>query len=158
MKKVVVLIIILFGVLLGIAIAQNYLQSNNSFFTKSPTQTIGDKTLKLDIAKTNEEREIGLTNKNSLADDRGMLFIFEKPDYYSFWMKNMKFPIDIIFIRGDTIVTIYTDVQPPISSDQSIPIYQPKSPADSVLEINAGLSKKYNFKEGDKVKNENFGN
>ena len=81
-----------------------------------------------------------------------MLFPFEKPGYYSFWMKNMKFPIDIIFIKSGKIVTIHKDVMPPKNLTDALPIYNPKEPADTVLEINAGLSEDYKFKEGDEVK------
>lgn len=156
MKKIFALIIILFGILLGIVVAQNYLSKNNSPFSKTGTIAINEQKIKLDIADTDEKKEIGLSNKENIPNDRGMLFTFDKPDYYSFWMKNMKFPIDIIFIKDGTIVTIFENVNPPASSEQSTPIYQPKSPADMVLEINAGLSSKYGFKEGSKVKLENL--
>ena len=152
MKKILALIIILFGILLGIVFAKNYLSENNSPFSKTATIAINEQKIKLDIADTAEKKEIGLSNKENIPNDRGMLFTFDKPDYYSFWMKNMKFPIDIIFIRDGAIVTIFENVNPPASSEQNAPIYQPKSPADTVLEINAGLSSKYGFGEGDKVK------
>ncbi|MBI2195464.1 MAG: DUF192 domain-containing protein [Candidatus Levybacteria bacterium] len=155
MKKILILIIALFGIILGIVLAQNYLKNNTSFFTKLPTQTIRDKTFKLEVAKTDKDRETGLSDRESLPADRAMLFTFDKSDYYSFWMKDMRFPIDIIFINGDTIVTIYENVQP-TPQGQSAVIYQPKSPADLVLEINGGLSSKYGFEEGDKVKIENL--
>ena len=45
----------------------------------------------------------GLSERQSLAEDKGMLFLFEKPDHYAFWMKGMEFPLDIIFINGDKI-------------------------------------------------------
>jgi uncharacterized protein len=80
-----------------------------------------------------------------------MLFVFDKADYYSFWMKNMKFPIDIIFIRGDKIVSISKNAVAPKSADASLPIYKPEAPVDKVLEINSGLSDKHNIKKGDKV-------
>ncbi|MEX2013076.1 MAG: DUF192 domain-containing protein [Candidatus Levyibacteriota bacterium] len=152
MKKIFALVIILLGILLGIVVARNYLNGGNSLFPSSQTATINDHKFKLDVASTDIEKENGLSNKTDLPADQGMLFIFDKPDYYSFWMKNMKFPIDIIFIRDGTVVTIYNDVAPPAPSEQNPLIYQPKSPADMVLEINAGLSSKYGFKEGDKIK------
>ena len=85
-----------------------------------------------------------------------MLFPFEKADYYSFWMKNMKFPIDIIYINKNHIVTIHQNIKPPKTKEESLPIYKPEDPSDTVLEINAGLSEKYKFKKGDTVKTENL--
>ena len=64
-------------------------------------------------------------------------------------MKNMKFAIDIIYINNDTVVS-FIQKAPPAGTTPSI--YKPDSPADKVLEINAGLVKKYNIKTGDKVK------
>lgn len=123
---------------------------------KTPTATINNYTFKLEVAKTQQEKEIGLSAKKMFGQNSGMLFLFERPAYYSFWMKNMKFPIDIIFIRNGRIVTIHKNVKPPTSNSENPPIYNSTEPADSVLEINAGLSEKYRFKEGDIVKLENL--
>ena len=79
-----------------------------------------------------------------------MLFLYDTPDYYQFWMKGMAFPLDIIFIRDSTIVTIARNVPPPIG-DSELPRYGPDEPADKVLEINAGLCDKYGIQEGDTV-------
>jgi len=54
-----------------------------------------------EIAKTEEERARGLMFRDRLGENEGMLFIFEEPDFYSFWMKNMKFPIDIIWLSEE---------------------------------------------------------
>ncbi|MEX2007690.1 MAG: DUF192 domain-containing protein [Candidatus Levyibacteriota bacterium] len=151
MKKVLALVILLFAILLGILLAQNYLKNNSFNFGKTSTATIDDHKFKLNVARSAEEKEVGLSEMKELPEDQGMLFIFDKPDYYSFWMKNMKFPIDIIFINGDTIVTINENLKPP-TDNQNASIFQPKSPANYVLEINAGLSSKYGLEEGDKVK------
>lgn len=155
MKKIIFLFIILIGMLFGIYFTQNS-KNGNIFMNNAPKATINNQTFNIVIAKDSKEKEIGLSDKKDLADNEGMLFLFETSDYYSFWMKNMKFPIDIIFIKDDKIINIYENAQPPKSPNDDIPIYQPKSPADKVLEINAGLSSKYSFKEGDVVKLENI--
>jgi uncharacterized membrane protein (UPF0127 family) len=80
-----------------------------------------------------------------------MLFLFDPKETPSFWMKDMLFPIDIIFINDGTVVTVYKNVQPPIDG-QNLPLYKPNQPIDDVLEINAGLSEQYGIKEGDSVK------
>lgn len=105
----------------------------------------------IDVAKTEEQKEKGLSIYKSIENNQGMIFPFSTPDYYIFWMKNMKFPIDIIYIRNDKIVDIFKDVPSPKSPNDFLPIYKPKNIADTVLEINAGLSEKYKFKIGDKV-------
>jgi len=156
MKKILGLLVLLFAILLGVLVAQNYVKNQNFTFIKTPTATIDNHKFKLRVAKTAKEKQIGLSEDKSLPQDSGMLFPFDKSDYYSFWMKNMNFPIDIIFVKDGAIATVYENAQPPQTSTENIPVYQPKSPADSVLEINAGLSSKYNFKEGDKIKLENI--
>lgn len=159
MKKVFLIFALLLVIVAGVVTAQNYLKTKNFFlFEKNPTATINNHTFGLSVADSQREKEIGLSETESLAKNQGMIFIFDKPDYYSFWMKNMKFPIDIIYINKDKIVTIQTNVQPPTSPTESLIIYSSTEPSDKVLEIQAGLSKKYNFKKGDKVKYENLGN
>jgi len=148
MKKVLIFIAILIAIVVVGLIAQNYFKTRS----KTPTATINNYTFKLEIAKAQQQKEIGLSKKKILEKNAGMLFLFERPAYYSFWMKNMKFPIDIIYIRNDRIVTIHKNVKPPKNPNESLPIYNSKESADTVLEINAGLSEKYNFKEGNEVK------
>ena len=70
----------------------------------------------------------------------------------------MTIPIDIIYINKGAITTIHKNVQPPVSQLESPIIYSPTEPSDKVLEIKSGLSEKYNFKKGDKVKYENLSN
>jgi len=157
MKKVLLVFALLLVIVGGILSIKNYLNTTGFFvFKKTPTITINNQTFELRVANTQKEREIGLSETKSLPQNQGMIFIFEKPDYYSFWMKNMKIPIDIIYINKDEIVTIQGNVQPPKSSIESPIIYTPLKPSDKVLEINAGLSKKYNFKNGDKVSSQNL--
>ncbi|MBI3092924.1 MAG: DUF192 domain-containing protein [Candidatus Levybacteria bacterium] len=145
----------LFVLVVAFALSQNYLQ-DLPFSPKTPKAIINNQTFNLFLAKTDKERRVGLSEKKSLAENSGMLFVFGKPDYYSFWMKKMQFPIDIIFIKENKIVTIYTDLKPPQTTKESLPIYKPDEPADMVLEINAGLVQKYNLKKGDLVKLENL--
>jgi uncharacterized protein len=152
-KKVIIII----AVFLALAITGFIISLNLS---KQPEATIKGKTFKLLVAKSEEDRQIGLSKYHRLPQDTGMIFIFDKPAIYSFWMKNMNFPIDILYINGDRIVTIYKNQKPESSGNP--PVLNPKEEVDKVLEINAGLSDKYKIQEGDKVdfKNldENSGN
>lgn len=113
---------------------------------------INGKYFSVDVAKTDLQKEKGLSVYSKLAQDKGMIFPYEKSDYYTFWMKDMKFPIDIIYIDNGKIVDIFRDVPQPKSVNESLKVYKPRSVADLVLEINAGLSDIYGFKLGDLVK------
>jgi uncharacterized membrane protein (UPF0127 family) len=122
-----------------------------NFKKDKPFITINNKTFVVDVAKTDSEREKGLAIYKSLPENKGMIFIFSKSGNYPFWMKDMKFPIDIIYIKDNKIVDIFENVLPPKSSNDQLEVVSPKETADKVLEINANLSKKYNFKKGDLV-------
>lgn len=114
---------------------------------KTPTAKIGSYEFKLIVARSEKEREVGLSKFDKLPKDFGMIFLFDRPGLYPFWMKDMKFPIDIIFVKDDRIVTIYQNL--PINN---LKIYSPTENSNKVIEINANLSKRYNFSVGDSVK------
>lgn len=160
MKKVLLAFALLLIVIGGMFLIQGYLNEGGtlSFFKKPPIITIAGHNFKATVAASQQEREIGLSKTKELQQDQGMIFLFEKPDYYSFWMKNMKFPIDIIYIKKDVIVTIKSNAQPPKDNKESPIIYTPTEPSDKVFEISAGLAEKYKFKKGDKVLYENLSN
>ena|SRR5258708_2106474 len=122
---------------------------------KNPPQgkvTIDNQTFSIEVATTSAEQQKGLSGRNSLPQNQGMLFIFNTPDRYAFWMKGMKFPLDIIFIKDNKIVSISHNVPAPKDANESnLPIFTPASPANRALEINAGLASKYDFQKGDAV-------
>lgn len=158
MKKILLATALLLILVAGVVLTQNYLTTKTLFiFKKNPTVTINNHKFQVTIADSQEERKIGLSETKSLSKEKGMIFLFEKPDFYTFWMKNMQFPIDIIYIKDDQIVTIQSNVQP-VKTQESPIIYIPTEPSDKVLEIQAGLAKTYGFKKGDMVKYENLSN
>lgn len=109
--------------------------------------------VKIERADTPEKRRQGLSGRDSLATDSGMLFIFEKSGKYSFWMKGMKFALDFIWIKDKKVVDILKSI-PPLQSgqkDETLPIYQPKVEVDSVLEVNGGFTDSHGIKIGDIV-------
>jgi len=71
---------------------------------KKTEVTIGGTTVEVEIADTQTARIQGLSGRESLAENSGMLFLWPEADYYSIWMKEMKFPIDIIWINGNQVV------------------------------------------------------
>ncbi len=105
----------------------------------------------VDLAITPQEQSKGLSVKNSLKENEGMLFVFNNPSKHSFWMKDMKFPIDIIWIsQQNKIVHIERNLQPCILFllCQS---YIPDSDALYVLEVVANFADKNNINVGDMV-------
>lgn len=116
---------------------------------EKPTKVIlGGKEFKVEVANTMMSRVRGLSGHPLLADDEGMLFLFGESGNYGFWMKDMNFPIDIIWIEGDKIITIALNI-PPNTYPSS---FYPDLPSDKVLEINAGLVQELGVKVGDEVK------
>ncbi|HUD19126.1 MAG TPA: DUF192 domain-containing protein [Patescibacteria group bacterium] len=101
----------------------------------------------VDVAVTNQEKELGLGNRDYMPPDHGMLFVYDHVEAYSYWMKGMRFPLDMVWIKDKTIVDITKNI--PVSVNGSLPIYTPKVPVDKVLELNAGTSDTYQIKPGD---------
>ena len=105
-------------------------------------------TLKIDLALTPEAREKGLSGRKELKNDEGMLFVFNHMDKYPFWMKDMNFPIDIIWIGEDYRVVYIKKNASPESYPETFVSTQN---ARYVLEVISGFSEKNNLKEGDEV-------
>jgi len=101
------------------------------------------------LADTPAQRAQGLSGRDSLAENTGLLFVFDRPGRHGFWMKDMKFSLDIIWIMDDTIVDIWPNAPSPTKGN--ILRYAPKSQANYVLEVNSGFAEKYNIKVGDSV-------
>lgn len=113
---------------------------------------IGDIVFSADIADTEAERDKGLSGVASMADGKGMLFRFDSPSVPVFWMKDMEFPIDIIWIRNGRVIGYETDVAPePGVSEREIRRYSPSGPIDMVFEAPAGSVGHYGITVGDEV-------
>ena len=113
--------------------------------------TIRNHTFIVKVADTDSLREKGLSGRKNLSPDTGMLFLFPQKGIYSFWMKGMLFPLDFIWIDGDTIVDLTQNVPPPLPSSSFPPTYAPKTSVDTVLEVSAGTIVQDGIKNGDKV-------
>ena len=120
---------------------------------KTSTITVGERTLQIEVAKTEAEKEKGLSGRASLCANCGMLFLFEEPGIYPFWMRKMYFDIDILWIRGSQVVDITYGAQKPPTAEINAPktIYQSQVPVDKVLEVNAGWVQQNEVKMGDEV-------
>ncbi|OHA99929.1 MAG: hypothetical protein A3H52_02555 [Candidatus Zambryskibacteria bacterium RIFCSPLOWO2_02_FULL_39_26] len=110
---------------------------------------LAGRVFEVDVVDTNYLLSKGLSGRMSLDEDQGMLFVFQKPDKYGFWMKDMLFPIDIIwFDQNFKIIHVEKSVSP-----QTYPkIFTPESNSLYVLEISAGQVQKLGIQIGDKTK------
>ena len=104
----------------------------------------------VEIATSSAAVQKGLSGRSSLGENRGMLFIFGRPDVYHFWMPDMRFPIDIIWIDNGQVVDADENVSPKFDPLRPI-FYTPGHPVRYVLEVNAGFMKRKNIRIGDPV-------
>ena len=141
------------GPLFATAEPENELQGNTTAETpvssgyRQVNVTINNFTLVADIAETGDQRSKGLSVKDTLNETEGMLFVFSTEREHSFWMKGMKFPIDIIWIDGDKEVVHVEHSLEPCVPDSSCQTYRPSADSLYVLETVAGFAQKYNVTE-----------
>lgn len=110
-------------------------------------------TIQAEIADTTEKRAKGLMYRESLAKDRGMLFTFAEPQLWTFWMKNTRIPLDIIWMDGKKrIVHIERNVPTCPRTDDGCPQYQPNDNAIYVLELAAGVADALKLQRGSVLK------
>lgn len=108
---------------------------------------VGNRTISLEIADTNAARLSGLSGRASLTSDAGMLFLFPRSGVYPFWMNDMLFPIDILWISRGRVVDMVT-LPPPAMGSTKIPQYKPSVEADMVVELNAGQAAELGLVKG----------
>ena len=108
--------------------------------------TTKDVTLEAELAETQTQKYKGLSGRTCLDTGRAMLFAYGTADSYCFVMRDMNFPIDMIWLDGDKrVVTIKHEAQPESYPEES---YCPDRPAQYVLEVAAGLAKKHDWAVG----------
>ncbi len=115
------------------------------FLKKDGKETL--RKIDIELAENDDERMQGLMYRKSMDDNKGMLFIFQKEEPQSFWMKNTIMPLDIIYVNSKKeIVKIFKNTIP--FSEKSLPS---GNPATYVVEVNGGFTDKYGIKEGDLI-------
>jgi uncharacterized protein len=141
--SVVIVVIVVLGAGVGFTIMKK----------TSAEVKINTVSIAVEVVDSVFERRRGLSGRSSLSPSEGMLFVFEEPGYHSIWMKEMLFPIDIIWIADGYVVDIKENAPPPASGtlDVELPVYTPDVPADFVLEVNAGFVQQHNIRIGDEV-------
>ena len=103
--------------------------------------------LSCELASTPTERAAGLSNRTSLCPACCMLFSFESSGRHGFWMKDMRFPIDIVFLDGDgRVVDAWENAQP--CTPQACPVRYPAADARYVVEVNAGAAGRFGMVSG----------
>lgn len=154
-----ILLVVVFIVAVGIFVQKS--SSLNFFATRTPqstilpgkTITVGSKTIQVQIANTETEREQGLSGVASLDANSGMLFIFDANVTAVFWMRNMLIPLDMIWIESGKVVRIDKNIPIPAPNtpNAQLKTYSAGQPVDHVLEVNAGFSDTNKIKVGDRV-------
>ena len=120
-----------------------------------PLVTIGAATWQVELAITGEQLARGLSGREFLPAGTGMLFIYQQEGNRTFWMPDMRFPLDMVWIGGNCEVADVTHNAPiplPGQSRNDLPRFSPNAPAQYVLEINAGEFESQGINVGDSVR------
>ncbi len=148
-------IIVMCVIILSISLLLMYNLKNNSTVSgykddiKINRVCFRENCFNVSLALSVEERERGLMGKEKFGDNEGMLFVFAQEDRYGFWMKNMKFPIDIIWLDSERkVVDIKENAEP---CSEVCETYYPKGKAKYVLEVKAGMAREIDLNFEDKA-------
>ena len=139
------------------SVAYDSLQENikNVLPPLQPSVELGGVRIRAELATSSAAIQKGLSGRAALEADAGMLFIFPQADRYRFWMPDMHFPLDIIWIYNGIITDMDEDVSD--TFDPAHPdFYSPSSPVHYVLEVNAGFARKHGLHIGDPVRFNNI--
>ncbi|MEK7552225.1 MAG: DUF192 domain-containing protein [Patescibacteria group bacterium] len=137
-KKIIIIVVCLLLIFIA---ARHYFyktgENLTEFFGDQVILDLEGVKVKAEVVKSPEDLARGLSFRESLEKDRGMLFVFENLDYYSFWMKDMKFSLDIIWLdKNFSVVHIEKFVKPETFPNS----FKPNVLSKYVLEVNAGFS------------------
>jgi len=141
---------VIFFVALFVVPIYNEFKDNNFVFAliSQKDAVIGESAIKIEIADSKEERLSGLSNREFLADNNGLLFIFDNPDFHGIWMKDMNFSIDIIWLDSNLQIV---DFKQNASPDSYPETYKPNKRALYVLEVPENFVLKNYLKIGDQM-------
>ena len=111
--------------------------------------TQGPVSVDVEIADSDEERQVGLMNRESLPEDAGMLFVFEEDVDFGFWMKNTLIPLSIAFADADGEIVRILDMEP--CEADPCTVYEPEATYRTALEVNQGAFADWGVAEGDRL-------
>lgn len=145
--------VVLLGIIVGVGVfVIPYLNSLTDIQRISEVK-INDQIIIAEVVKDERDRARGLSGRESLGINEGMLFLFEDTGRYGFWMKDMRFPIDIVWISDQEIVGFEENVEPEqVANESELTLYYPPEAVDKVLELKAGRARILRVKVGDVVK------
>jgi uncharacterized membrane protein (UPF0127 family) len=114
---------------------------------------VGQSTVVLGVADDPDERTDGLSRRNGLSPETGMLFVWDSEEIHTLWMKDMRFALDLVWLDADrTVVHIERDVQPqPGAADSELVRYASQSPAKYAIELAAGEADRLGIRSGDVI-------
>lgn len=157
MRKFLIPVVVVAAAIAGIFA---YLQPGTPLLASSQAQTLpvdptpliaetakGDRSFTIEIADDGREREAGLMYREDMPDDRGMLFVFDRPQIVGFWMKNTPMPLDLLFVGQDGRVRAIKRGEP--FSEAGI---SPSEPVRFVLELKAGTAQREGITNGDRLR------
>jgi uncharacterized membrane protein (UPF0127 family) len=113
-----------------------------------PSVELGGKTFSVEIADTREKQALGLMFRDSMPADKGMIFLFPNEAPRSFWMKNCRIPLDIMYFDKELKMVSISANTPPCRTERC-PSYPSTGPAMYVLELNAGVAAELGVGPGD---------
>ncbi|HEU5005225.1 MAG TPA: DUF192 domain-containing protein [Candidatus Saccharimonadales bacterium] len=135
------------GLIVGLSVSLASLNCNQGFRTDE-TISINDQTMNLQIADTTKEQAKGLGGRSCIGENQAMLFEFGKPADYRFWMKGMKFPIDIVWMDADhRVVQINANVTPGTYPET----FSADEPVQYVLEMKVGRAVQLGLQDGQTI-------
>jgi uncharacterized membrane protein (UPF0127 family) len=151
-KKMILLGIVLILMALGVFLLWRTVFSRPNPPLPKSTVRIGDMSFMVEFATSTVAQARGLSGRPSLAEGAGMIFPFKNPGIQSFWMKDMNFPIDMIWIGGNKVLGFAENAEPqPGTPLFGLKIYRSPDGVDTVLEVPAGTVAKDAIKVGDAV-------
>lgn len=124
-------------------------ESINRFVRQDVTITTPKGAITAEVADTKSSRELGLSGRPVMKDNEGLLFVFDVPGRYGFWMKDMIFPLDILWINENGIVV---EIERKATVESYPKTFINAAPASYVLELNAGVAEKQGLFIGSKIK------
>lgn len=147
-NQALLVIIVLCVVALGCGAVYMLVRQRTPQADASCDLELGQSCITLEVATTEAARAQGLSGRRTLNNDQAMLFDFGRPVETCFWMKDMNFPIDIVWLNSrKEVVTIASNVQPASYPDS----FCPDSPSEFVIEFNAGVAEQFGLSQGQKL-------
>jgi len=134
--------------LAALAVVGFVIRSQDTMETK--TIRVKDVALVVEVAQSRVHKQQGLSNRESLAQDRGMLFVYSEKKMRSFWMKDMRFPLDVLWIADGVVVGLQENI-PFQSDDGEVVRFKSNEPANMALEVNSGWIEKHGVSIGDQI-------